>query len=362
MKIAKTIILGVLVFVALAGTASLAATKKLSYAAWVPYWKKTAGTAETKNNLNKLAEISPFSYTVNQKGEVIDTAKIDSAPWPDLLAAARAQKVKILPSILWNDSAAIDRVLSGAKTRSVHEDDIMGEVIGRNFDGIDIDYENKYASTSPSFTLFLKELGTSLHAKGKTLSCTIEARTPPASRYLTVPKKLEYANDYKALNKYCDQVRLMAYDQGAIDIKLNMARRLGGFYYPIADPTWVRKVLDLAVKDISPKKIMLGVATYGYELEVTDKTKYYDYRQIRSLSYKDLLALAAATKRPLTRDNAGELALTYTSTTTGKMRFATFSDATAIAAKVRIANLYGLRGVAIFKIDGESDNYWPSIK
>ena len=74
------------------------------------------------------------------------------------------------------------------------------------------------------------------------------------------------------------------------------------------------------------------------------------------------MALQAATKRPLTRDNAGELALTYVSTTTKKMRFATFSDATAIAAKVRIAEQYGLRGVAIFKVDGESDKYWANFK
>jgi spore germination protein YaaH len=293
---------------------------------------------------------------------VLDTTKIDSAPWPALFTAAKKQGAKILPSILWTDSAAIDKTLSDPTRRQTHIDDIMGEVLGRGLDGIDIDYENKLASTSPYYSAFLRDLGTQLHSYKKTLSCTVEARTPPTSRYLVVPKVIEYANDYKALNKYCDEVRLMVYDQGTVDIKLNMARRLGGLYYPIADPTWVRKVLDLAIKDISPKKIMLGVATYGYELEITDKTKYFDYTKIRSVSYQDLLDLQAATGRPLERDNAGELALTYTSTTTGQARFVTFSDAKAIADKVRIAQLYGLRGVAVFKVDGESDNYWPSLK
>lgn len=338
-----------------------AASSGLQYAAWVPYWEKTAAATETTAYLDKLNEISPFSYTVDSTGHLVDTAQITQAPWPDLLTAAQAKKIKILPSVLWTNSADIDRVLASTTGRDIQTEDIMGEVIARGFDGIDIDYENKYASTSPAFDLFLQELSSKLHAKGKILSCTIEARTPPASRYLVVPEKLEYANNYQVINQVCDQVRLMAYDQGTVDIKLNMIRRLGGLYYPIADTAWVRKVLDLAIQDIDPKKIMLGVANYGYELEVTDKIAYYDYRKVRSLSYKDLLTLALEVKHLPARDNAGELALTYVGSD-GKMYFATFSDATAMAAKIDIAKQYGLRGVAIFKVDGESDNYWPYLQ
>lgn len=339
---------------------SLAAAPKLTYSAWIPYWKKTGAAEETLKNLNKLSEISPFSYTVSAKGELIDTMKIDSEPWPALFKEARAKKVKILPSILWTDSLAIDQTLRNPAARQAHITKIMAEVTSRNFDGIDIDYENKFASTSPNFSIFLRDLGTQLHAKGKTLSCTIEGRTPPASRYLTIPKVLEYANDYPSLNKYCDQVRLMAYDQGTVDIKLNMVRRLGGVYYPVADSTWVRKVVELALKDISPNKIVLGIATYGYELEITDKAKFFDYKKIRSLSFKDFQQLAKDLKMQPMRNNAGELSLIYR-TKEGKVNFVSFSDARAVADKIRIAKLYNLKGVAIFKIDGESDNYWGSV-
>jgi len=362
MKISKRLVLKIIILTLfLSPLLTLAASPKLIYSAWIPYWKKTGATVETIANLDKLGEISPFSYTVDANGNLVDTLKIDSDPWPALFKTARAKKVKILPAILWSDSIAIDQVLRTASSRQAHIKKIMTEVTTRNFDGIDIDYENKFASTSSNFSIFLRDLGTQLHAKGKTLSCTIEARTPPTSRFLVVPKVLEYANDYPSLNKYCDQVRLMAYNQGTVDINLNMARRLGGVYYPVADSTWVRKVVELALKDISASKLVLGVATYGYELEIIDKTKYFDYKKIRSLSYRDLQILSLETRTLLRRNNAGELSLIYNSKE-GKTRFVSFSDAEAIADKIFIARLYNLRGVAIFKIDGESDTYWKYIR
>lgn len=360
MKVKKILLNSLILALCGAPMVGLAATK-LTYSAWIPYWKKTAGVEETTANLSKLNEISPFSYTVSAMGELVDTMKLNSDPWPTLFKNARAKKVKILPSILWTDSRAIDQTLRSTTTRQAQIKKIMSEVATRNFDGIDIDYENKFASTSPFFSIFLRDLGTQLHAKGKTLSCTIEARTPSASRYLVIPKVIEYANDYPSLNKYCDQVRLMVYDQGAVDIKLNMAKRLGGVYYPIADPTWARKVVELALEDINAKKLVLGVATYGYELEVTDKIKYFDYTKIRSLSYLDFLQLAVDTKTVPKRNNAGELSFVYR-TKEGKIRFASFSDAQAMADKIFVARLYNLRGIAIFKVDGESDNYWQYVK
>jgi hypothetical protein len=39
-----------------------------SYAAWLPYWKKTAGANEISLYLEKFKEISPFSYEVRADG------------------------------------------------------------------------------------------------------------------------------------------------------------------------------------------------------------------------------------------------------------------------------------------------------
>lgn len=359
----KKTFLIVFLFVALLGFvfSAQAATQKMTYIAWVPYWSKTAAVPETIAHLDQLTEISPFAYSVSATGTLIDTMKVGQEPWPALFKAARAKKVKILPSILWTDGVSINAVLSNKATRESHIKAILKTVADNKYDGIDIDYENKFASTSASFSIFITDLSKQLHAKNKFLACTIESRTPPTSKYLVVPTVIEYANDFKVLNNYCDEVRLMTYDQGTADIKLNNLKRRGGLYMPVADIDWVRKVMWLAEETINPQKLVLGVANYGYEYEITDKKAYYDYKKLRSLSYQNAIELANKVKAKIIRNSAGELSFTYASSSSSRLVW--LSDSRAIADKVNTAKAFGMRGVALFRVDGLSDPFlWSVLK
>src|SRR6185369_7348999 len=173
-----------------------------------------------------------------------------------LVAAARARKVRIVPTVMWSNGAAIATTLKDGERRRALEDAIADLATANNFDGIDIDFENKTADTRPYFSLFLKGLYSRLG--NKWLYCSIESRTPPSSAFAVIPPTLEYANDFTVINKYCDRVVIMAYDQGAIDLKLNAAASSTP-YIPIADPAWVKKVITLTAKSISKNKIIIGV-------------------------------------------------------------------------------------------------------
>jgi spore germination protein len=119
-----------------------------------------------------------------------------------------------------------------------------------HYAGIDLDYENLQAGDRQAFTAFVTSLAAALHAKGKILSVALFAKTTNAGY---APRNV--AQDYAAIGKVADQVRLMAYD----------------YHWPTSPPGpiapigWVRDVIKYAKTQIPASKIVLGVPEYGYD-------------------------------------------------------------------------------------------------
>lgn len=371
---------------------SFAATTQFYYGGWLPFWEKTGGASDLTDNLEKFHEISPFSYEVNPNGSLIDKLNITQGFWPPWIAALQDLHIKVTPSIAWFDGDAIDTLLSNKKTRIAQEDAITKLVVDRGFDGIDIDYESKLARTKPYFSLFIKGLAIRLHPKKKLLSCTVEPRTPLSSLLDNPPATVQRANDYAALNQYCDEVRIMAYDQGVADLRLNAQKGNGQLYAPVADTDWAAKVIQETLKTISRRKIVLGIPTYGYEYQVTwQPNGVAKYERLRSHSFFTAMDRADNLGMTPARNSAGELGFAYATTTyvadvsSGRvgyasstvpapevaatmasgmtMRFVTFSDSESVAQKIKLAKQFGLRGVSFFKLDGQQDPYiWEVMK
>jgi spore germination protein YaaH len=348
----------------------------LKVAAWLPYWKPDDAVNEALLHMNKIDELSPFAYTVKADGTLKDNFASDTEPWGLLMDTAFMQHKKVYPSILWTDRAGMYTILSNTKKRTKHVNAIVATVKETKVDGIDIDYEGKSAETRPGFSNFLKELSVALHKSNKKLVCTIEARTPIDSRYKVVTKNIldniEYANDYKVIGRVCDMVRIMTYDQIDGDVKLSDTNSQS-LYRPVSDIEWVQKVLTLALADIPAKKMYVGVPTYGYKYEVlppVGTSTTLTYRRIGSMNFNYADELAKSINITPSR-KGGEAYFSYSTSTdingkpigTLKQYLVWYSDAQAIADKVRLAKLYKLGGVAIFKVDGANDpNLWNIVK
>lgn len=363
--------------------AATQSSQSFDKAVWIPYWRKTEGASSTLAHLNTVTQISPFAYELQTDGSIKNVLKIEEEPWTALISEAKKKKIKIYPSILSYPHNQEEKdfqyaLLSQKKKRQAHVKEIVAIVIKNKFDGIDIDYEAKIAETKPYFSLFLTELSTALHKNKKQLICTIEARTPPESRYATTSKeilsKVEYANDYKVIGKVCDQVRIMAYDQAGDDAELaNLYKNKGEAYKPVADLEWIKKVLTFALWQIPAKKIVLGVATYGYKYELISQvgTSTLKYSRVGSMNFNYADELAKSLKITPIRNSAGELNFGYATTTgvdgesLGKLKqyMVWYSDSVAIADKIRIAKIYKLGGVSVFKVDGGNDPLlWNVLK
>lgn len=362
---------------------ALAATTPLKYGVWLPYWQSQNGAQDIAQNLDQLDEVSPFSYEIGSGYSLVDDLNIGNGSWAPWFSAVKELGIKIIPTIAWFDGNGIYTMLSNTKTRQTEENRIAALVKSQNFDGIDIDFEGMTEGTRPYYSLFIEGLAMRLHPAKKELTCTVIARTPPQNLYTVItPDDTVYPENYTVLNQYCDEVRVMAYDEDTIDLTLDALKGNGNLYAPVADPDWVKEVLSDTLPYINPKKVMLGVPTYGYEYEVSWTSGVTTYQRVRAFDYMDAMDRADSLGIEPTRDSGDELSFTYTSSTyieeppilvstvwsaepsllatpppaaASTTFFVTFPDAQSILDEINIAKADGLRGVMLFKADGDID-------
>ncbi|TSC71433.1 MAG: polysaccharide deacetylase [Parcubacteria group bacterium Gr01-1014_70] len=376
-----------------AALAGVSAASQFEFSGWIPYWRTSTGTADVLPHLSQLTSVMPFGYTMKNDGTLADTAKLTEEPWISFIATAKKANVRVIPTVMWGNGETIHRILSNTATRIALEDEIANTVKQNNFDGIDIDFEAKKHETIDHFSTFLK--GLDMRLGNKWLYCTVETRMPLNHRYspgaVIPPDATDYANDYTQMNKYCDRVEIMAYDQGTIDVHLNGIRPMP--YAPVADPEWVESLVMLAAKSISKNKLVIGIPTYGYEYQVSILPgSSFEYKVLWPFNPQYAIDIAAQFSITPTRTGAGELSIITTSATPAPagsestetqqaapstitqspasllnailtFNYLTWSDAKAIADKVALARKLGVRGVAVFKFDGGQDPaMWNVLK
>ncbi|QQG38283.1 MAG: peptidoglycan-binding protein [Candidatus Kaiserbacteria bacterium] len=359
---------------------------------WIPYWRTATGTADVLPRLNLLTEVNPFVYTLKSDGTLLDNGSLDQEPWLTLRAQAKAQGVRFVPTVMTGNGDLLHDLLSNQAKRIALEDRIAALVKEQGFDGIDIDFEGKKAADKDYFSTFLK--GLYQRMGDKWVMCTIESRTPQADRYYGTTPPADaglFANDLREVNKYCDRVRIMAYDQQGIDLKLLAdAEAKGQLYAPVGDPAWVEKVVNLMAQDIARNKIMIGVPTYGYEYDVTayaNNEYVYDILWTFNPGYAGPIAaqygitperaswgemyftyLNAATSTPpvssigASQVAAAASAFSTSGNTNSRFRLMVWPDAQSVADRIALAKKLGVRGVSVFKFDGGQDpNIWNTI-
>ena len=356
---------------------------------WVPWWTEEDGVEKVIDNLKDIDIIYPFIYEIEGGGNIKAKVDIEKGVWEDLLEEAEDERVEIIPTIAWFNGEAIHAVLSDSKQRKKLINDIDDLVDDNDFDGINIDFEEKWSETKDYYSLFLKELKKKLGRDE--LTCTLEARMEPDHRWRPdqMPAEIKYANDYEAINKYCDWVEIMAYDQQRADLFYNDKRK-GLPYNPVADIDWVEHVVDFALEDIDADKIMLGIPTYGRAYDVTVASEWYrDYTRVASVDHSRAIELSKIYNVPIGRTAGGEAIITYfpedsvwkifnvlpTPEGTPKgyeaaakallvatlakveipVRMLTWGDAKAAKDKLNLIEKYDLKGSAFFKFDGEED-------
>jgi len=171
-----------------------------------------------------------------------------------VLALAKQKGLKTHASVVLMGKEELHQLLSSEKNRSKLIASLKQQVKENGYDGVNIDFELMYPSDASLYTQFLKELKTALGDQ-TIVSAAVFART--------ANDKWATPYDYPQIGKIVDYLVVMSYDYSYP----------GSAPGPIAPLWWVENVAQYLKTIIPADKILLGMATYGYDWADGLKTK-----------------------------------------------------------------------------------------
>lgn len=309
----------------------------------LPYWNVGAGSAKILADKGNFNAVSPWMYGIDESGGMVSLlppTKVASAD--DALSKLRRADIDLVPTIsntrdgVW-DYPTIIAILRDPARRAEHIAKIVKLARQQNYSGIDIDYENFLAGDREVFTAFVTELARALHRAGKTLSVDVFAKASDQGY-----DQRNRAQDYRALGRAADTVRLMAYDWHWNSSEPG----------PIAPIGWVRGVLEYARSQIPARKIVLGVPAYGYDW-VGNKGQLVSWLQAYGLAQK----YGAAVHWDTTSQSPS---LTYRSAD-GVRHVVWFENSYSILAKLALAQSMHIGGAYLWLAGDEDDLLWKLL-
>jgi spore germination protein len=308
---------------------------------YVPYWDQERSLDVVWEQSDLLDEISPVWYSLEPTGEVVLADDVHVTVDTEAVEEARNLGVRVIPTVTnlrngeW-DAAAVQAVLRDPELRSAHVDELVELAITEGYDGIDVDYEHLEAADREAFTDFLTDLANRLQAEDKVLTVALHAKTSDEGY-----AERNEAQDYQAIGRVADQVRVMTYDYSWENSPPG----------PVAPRDWVDEVLEWTVTQIPPEKVILGIVLLGYD---------WVNGQGITINYNDAMARSEEYDAPVQRSDDGSPWLTYQSAH-GNQHEIWFEDAVSVQAKLELVSEYNLGGVFFWRLGGEDANVWRQV-
>jgi len=208
-----------------------------------------------------------------------------------LIAYAGERGVTVLPSLLTSSGWLNHRLLTDPATTSHFLSEIVSYVVEMGYLGFDLDMEGIDAEDRDAYSGVVARLADALHERGKILTLAIPAKTSDVRTGWAGPY------DYAALGGHADLILLMTYDYSWPS----------GPPGSIAPQAWVDRVAAYAVSQMPPKKVLIGLAFYGYDWNTTLGGR------ARALLYSQAVALAGQHGTRIVTDEAsGSGSFSYT--------------------------------------------------
>lgn len=320
---------------------SLRSEKSIVAGFYVP-WQET-GLHSLRANATKLTHLIPAWAELSANGNSIDLHDWDPELTPhnlDVVNICRRNAIRIVPVFSNSNDGKFDtyRVhkLLSSKDNMTAVATQLGKWLTKNrFQGINVDFENLDDNDSQRVPEFLAVLRKTFKSSNLEISADIESAMDD--------------DLIKVIAEDCDFVVLMAYDEHAELTKPG----------PIASWDWTESLIEHAVKEVPPKKLVLGIGSYAYDWPIG--------RRAQSLGYQEALNTAEG-YRP---DDSPSKTIRFDQKSLNphfdyyddddKLHNVWFLDATTAFNQWTFAHESNLRGAAVWAIGMEDPSLWSFL-
>ena len=209
---------------------------------------------------------------------------------------------------------------------------VMEYLDRRNYFGLNIDFEYVREEDRTLYTQFLLDFAAALRRVGYSFSVALAPKISQEQSGL-----LYTAHDYGAVGSIADKVIIMTYEWGYTY----------GEPMAVAPIDKVRQVLDYAVMEMPPEKILMGMANYGYSWTLP----YKKGTAARPLSLSEIPQTAYSQYADIRFDDTAQSPFFRYYDSAGTEHIAWFEDPRSIEAKMKLVSEYGLGGVSYWNIN-----------
>lgn len=237
-----------------------------------------------------------------------------------------------LGRILLNDIPIQDRFLNNIVTTAKKY----------GFRDIHFDFEFLRPADREAYNRFLRKAKTRFNSEGWLMSTALAPKTSATQK-----GKWYEAHDYRAHGQIADFVVIMTYEWGYS----------GGPAMAVSPIDQVRKVLEYALTEMPPNKILMGQNLYGYDWTLP----FVQGSIAKAVSPQQAIELAAENNVPIQYDTKAQAPFFRYTAADGKQHEVWFEDARSIQAKFNLIKELGIRGMSYWKLGLAFPQNWLLI-
>ena len=301
------------------------------------------GDALLDAQLPFLTALAPFTYGITAEGHLLP---LDDAA---LIASAKARGTKpvmhlssLTESGQFNTSRAA-MVLTDSAIQDQLIEEIRQVLTRRGYAGLDVDFEFLPGHLAMAYAAFLQRLHQMLNPLGLFLWSALAPKTSAQQ-----PGLLYERHHYSAVGASVDAVLLMTYEWGYT----------AGPPMAVSPLPNVRAVVDYAVTEIPPDKILLGISNYGYDwtLPFVRGTS-----RAVSISNQHAIELAIQYNIAIQYDEAAQAPYFHYTDADGAVHEVWFEDARSLSARLALLPEYRLLGGGVWNLMRPFPQIWTVL-